>query len=602
MGLSASLTGTRESDPRESGPARARTVVGRIRRGAPEPAESIHSLLEIGLASGAAVPPGRRSHLAAYEQHLGHLRHRRFKLLDLGGHKGSSLPMWEQFFTRARIIGVDPRRRSKRLETERITVRTGDPDDPDLLRRLATNHRFLVVVADASARPSRRADPFATVWPAVRPGGVFILEGTARPPVSVPGSDHGAGGDDTAYPSTSAEDDFAAYARTTIASVEVLDGAVIVRKKAHAQPWFRTGSMADQPGRVWTRSVGTTYDRIDARVLDASPRVEARLAGLVASGPVAFEDAASGEVVDATVYGSGPTVTSDGTILTETLNCTQNLRRDSDLYRPFGPDRWVVERSARAVRFPARDDGKHYVLLKQTWDRNYGHWLIDALPKLALLEGEIPLEDCVFVVNQQPDTAMRAVVLDSLEAAGVQPWQVRFTPLGKLRFDRLVVLGTTTRHPLVKSPLSVGFLERLGGQVERGGSPRIYVSRNQYSRRRLVNEDAVLEVLRRYGYDVVHPESLSFRDQVATFRGATHVVGNMGAALANLAFSPAGVSVLALATETMEHDFFYDIVCHKRGRYRGLQGRSVDASGIGADFAVDLARLDEALAWLHPGE
>ena len=56
-------------------------------------------------------------------------------------------------------------------------------------------------------------------------------------------------------------------------------------------------------------------------------------------------------------------------------------------------------------------------------------------------------------------------------------------------------------------------------------------------------------------------------------------------------------------------DFFYDIVCHKAGRYRGLQGtrsgssRRPTVSPIwGSDFVVDPEALRACLSWLHaPG-
>lgn len=93
---------------------------------------------------------------------------------------------------------------------------------------------------------------------------------------------------------------------------------------------------------------------------------------------------------------------------------------------------------------------------------------------------------------------------------------------------------------------------------------------------------------------MVHPEDLDLRAPIALLRSATHVVADAGAARANLAFSLPGVTVLALATETMNHDHFYDIVCHKAGRYRGLQGTAVDRpADIGSDFRIDPERLGE---------
>ncbi|MBW9209497.1 hypothetical protein KV100_07500 [Mumia sp. zg.B21] len=62
---------------------------------------------------------------------------------------------------------------------------------------------------------------------------------------------------------------------------------------------------------------------------------------------------------------------------------------------------------------------------------------------------------------------------------------------------------------------------------------------------------------------------------------------------------PPSDSALSLATETMNHDYLYDLVGLKGGRYRGLQGRGVETSPtIGSDFEADVPHLRD-LAWLH---
>ena len=60
-------------------------------------------------------------------------------------------------------------------------------------------------------------------------------------------------------------------------------------------------------------------------------------------------------------------------ILDETLNRARNVRRSSRLYRPFDERFWVAERVGRVTPHAALADGRLHVLLKQTWDRNFGH-------------------------------------------------------------------------------------------------------------------------------------------------------------------------------------------------------------------------------------
>jgi len=75
------------------------------------------------------------------------------------------------------------------------------------------------------------------------------------------------------------------------------------------------------------------------------------------------------------------------------------------------------------------------------------------------------------------------------------------------------------------------------------------------------------------------------------------VIGNMGASFSNLVFSPRGVKVLVLATPTMQHDYFYDIVCHRGGEYWAMQGVAADEDPtMYSDFTIDTTAFAAALA------
>ncbi|WP_165570478.1 glycosyltransferase 61 family protein [Aeromicrobium sp. IC_218] len=603
--------------PSKQSPWRARLSRVRSRR-EPDAPPQRPTLDEIGLRTGTDKSSTLHDFLRVYDRELGHLRDREITMIEIGVHQGSSLRMWEEYFSRGRIVGVDLDPACKRFENERVTVRVGNQGDRAFIQKLGTKYRPTVVVDDGSHRWQHQIDTLRDLWPAVRPGGMFIVEDIHTSFGEDYARTYGTPDGETAYDFVAGlvrslvaadradppADDFEAYFRNTVDSAVMLGRSVVLRKRSHRQPWYRRASVADVTSDPWITDVGAPYERIPAELVDASPAVDAAFRSLTGSGPVAFEPAASAEFTDVLVHGFGPAATKDRKILAETLNCAQNIRRSSNLYRPFGEDRWVVERDVPRRRVPAPEEGRHLVLLKQTWDRNYGHWLVDALPKVGLLDGFVDRAACTYVVNVQTSDAMRQVVLDSLALAGIGEDQVMFTEVGALSFERIIVPGTIARHPVRKSPFAIRFLEDLASTVEPGTDRRLYVSRNGYSRRRLLNEEAVLARLADFGYEMVEPEKLTLREQIAAFSGADSIVGNMGAAFTNLVFSPQQVSVLALATETMKHDYFYDLVCHKQGRYRGLQGTADRSTGqapdIGSDFVVDLDSLEECLAWLHP--
>ncbi|HWJ67089.1 MAG TPA: glycosyltransferase 61 family protein [Nocardioides sp.] len=596
------------------GPVRdaLRPAVKRARDRRRAPQGPLESLDAIGTRTGTDKASAIHDYLGVYEQQLGHLRGKRFQLVEIGVHQGASTRMWAEFFSRAKVVGIDIDPACRRHADERIEILIGNQGRAAFLARLARRLRPLVLVDDGSHRWTHQIDTFRTLFPVLRPGGYFIVEDIHTSFGEDYAATYGTEGGETAYaymasiaegivagPRAAApRDEFETYCRATIESIVFLKHSLIVRKKAFPQRRYLTRSVADVAPDAVEQDTGAPYERIPAELVGASPEVTAAFDGLLGSGPVAFEPARSAVLDDVTVVAGGIAL-HDGKVLDETLNAARNIRRNGPLYRPADDSVWVEMEPVRPVRVPAVP-GRHHVLLKQTWDSNYGHWLIDSLPRLALLDKVHDPAECLFVVNRQQSDAMRQVVVDSLALAGVAEDQILFRGYAPATFERLTVLGTVARHPVAKSPLALSFLEQLGAQVPGAGEERIYVTRAKAARRRLVNHDEVREVLAAHGYRVVHPEDLDLAGQIALFRSATHVVADMGAALSNLAFSPPGVTVLALATESMEHDYFYDIVCHKSGRYRGLQGTAVEAPAHnGSDFRVDVALLEECLAWAH---
>ena len=311
---------------------------------------------------------------------------------------------------------------------------------------------------------------------------------------------------------------------------------------------------------------------------------------------------------DSLVLDDGLVVTAAGALVEESLINQRRAIRFGNLYRPLPTARVAVsEVPVEAAELPG--DAVH-VLLKQRWDSNYGHWLVESLPRLAMVREMAELARCRFLVRQPASAAMRRVCLDSLALFGIAEAQVIFVGNAALAVPELLYPAPLTVQPWVKAPLAIRTLEEMAARA--GAAPasagtaagRIYVSRNAYQaeRRRLLNEAELLPILEARGYVTIHPEQLSLREQMLAFASAGMVVGNMGAALSNLVFSPPGVRVFVLATEGMMDDFFYDIVCHKQGAYWSLHGRAEQPElGMQSDFTLDPARFAALLDAFEAG-
>jgi hypothetical protein len=140
------------------------------------------SLAEIARAVGTDKE-GAHSYADAYERHLGHLRNRPIKLLEIGigGYSdphsgGESLRMWKAFFPRARIVGIDIYDKSG-LADDRITILQGDQANSEFLSDVVTRFGpFDVVIDDGSHVCAHVVTSFQALFPALVDGGIYAIE------------------------------------------------------------------------------------------------------------------------------------------------------------------------------------------------------------------------------------------------------------------------------------------------------------------------------------------------------------------------------------------------------------------------------------------
>jgi hypothetical protein len=235
-----------------------------------------------------------------------------------------------------------------------------------------------------------------------------------------------------------------------------------------------------------------------------------------------------------------------------------------------------------------------YAFVRQVQDNNYGHWLVEGLPKIDVLAEHFDLKSLKFIVTRHFRTRqsgpMRKIYFESLAASGVAPEQIVEVTREAIEVERLLYPLPLTVHPWVKAPRAIRFLEKLRDKIAAGsqGPRRIYVSRAHAPKRHLLNEAEILRVLKDFDVTIVHPERHGFADQVRLFASAELVIGNYGANLTNAVFAPRGVTIFAVTTEFMNDDFFWDLANLKSGRYFSLHGKAADPNPTASsDFVID---------------
>jgi len=122
------------------------------------------------------------SYLPAYDRLFAPYRDRPVSLLEVGVQNGGSLEVWSRYFRNARtIIGCDinPRCADLRYDDPRIAVVVGDVNaDQTRLEIAALSETFDLIIDDGSHRSLDVLMAFVTYFPALKPGGLFVIEDT----------------------------------------------------------------------------------------------------------------------------------------------------------------------------------------------------------------------------------------------------------------------------------------------------------------------------------------------------------------------------------------------------------------------------------------
>ncbi|MBQ0804735.1 MAG: hypothetical protein KBT65_07705 [Sulfitobacter sp.] len=88
----------------------------------------------------------------------------------------ASLRSWRQFFTKARIVGVDNDKRVEKFSGDEFKIRIGDASDPAFLTELSETYQPSIVLDDASHKWSHQITAFKTMFPLLPPGGLYVIE------------------------------------------------------------------------------------------------------------------------------------------------------------------------------------------------------------------------------------------------------------------------------------------------------------------------------------------------------------------------------------------------------------------------------------------
>jgi len=238
-----------------------------------------------------------------------------------------------------------------------------------------------------------------------------------------------------------------------------------------------------------------------------------------------------------------------------------------------------------------------YISLLSYWSHtlNFAHWLMDCLPKLALIDSldSSVKKDLKFII---PDNSPPYIV-DSLKLLGIQEDQTI-----QIQEESITVENLILCRPAEKAgrPKKMHFLairnKLLSSLIDEENvhlaSKRIYVSRSQSSRK-IVNEAEILQILTKYNFEVIHCENMSLTEQIKIFSEAEIVLGPHGAGIYNQTFCHSGTSIIEIYNKEYWHHSSRIISSFMRHKHWHIFGENVSSDW---QTWVDPLKLEKVLS------
>ena len=234
---------------------------------------------------------------------------------------------------------------------------------------------------------------------------------------------------------------------------------------------------------------------------------------------------------------------------------------------------------------------------------NYFHWITQALPAIDHAVNRVGQARSIAIalalppLNTWQEESLRLLELAHIRRMTIDDPAKQYV-LASVEYNELLNGGAAFSN----SVTTLATYRRLREAVERPLSrdKKIYVARTDAPRRQMRNETAVIEEVRKRGYEVVPPGMLNFKEQVELFRSAHIVVGPYGAGMTNIIFCEPGTIVYELVPAHYTNSRFVNLgmICGLRYWQEAFNSEGEDEVPINlraweSDTQLIAERLDE---------
>ena len=234
---------------------------------------------------------------------------------------------------------------------------------------------------------------------------------------------------------------------------------------------------------------------------------------------------------------------------------------------------------------------REYYYCTNEFSNNFFHWFAEVLPKMVYVKNHLKDDARFFIPFPLSDYQLASLNLCNINFYETKSEATFFYHL-KVVENFAGSTGYYHRELLNETAQIIKNTFRYDEKKKR----KIYVTRKNAVRRRILNEDELTRVLLQWGFEIFDFDEISYQQQVEILVSTSVFVSQHGAALTNMIYmQPESTIFELLPKEVMSDKCFFILAGILRHRYYYLFCETDGPSHITADFLVNIDSFETIL-------
>jgi len=235
---------------------------------------------------------------------------------------------------------------------------------------------------------------------------------------------------------------------------------------------------------------------------------------------------------------------------------------------------------------PNRSKIDSVVYIHDTYSAGFFHWCCDCLPKLVAGKSLFQEGDTLLMIpNSYKSLPYVEYTLNTLDI------NYRFGNANEIvQARKLYAINPIAHSGNYKSEIMRFIRDKLSrSDINTVSERKIYVSRKYSHRRKLKNEEILVDYLLAMDFTIIYPEETCFCEQVKLFSNCSLLISLHGGGLTNMIFMREHSSVIEIRLENDTHNnCYFALACSLGVNYYYVEAKSTNDSRIVQNTNLEL--------------